>query len=557
MKIYLKFISTIIALFTLMCFSTEESFAQSSYTADNEEILIIGDREHAPFEYIDEDGNPSGYSVDLIEYIMKKHSIRYRIRLRNHANAVNRITSGDADIILFVYNIHSEDSLMLVSRPLHKIHTVAICDSKLPPISLSDLKNYKVVLPEQSFIIPDIKNYLPEENRVYVDNLLDAMRLVQNSKYDLALLPNTTAHYYMEHNKFENLSIRDLKLGSHTVRFGVNKNRPDLLELVDNGLDEAIKDGTFHKIYQKWFGYDESFASYPAIIKYIIIIGGILFVVMIVIICYTLIQSKKIQRLSSSETSKGEFYKSHTSTLLDAVPVGVAIYAGDGNLVYINGTLADMFSIVDAKEYIRAGHNIYDNPLISDFNKTRIRKGEDFDFMLTYTSDIDARYRYAYIPIEDAAYFECKIRHVKSPNLEFSNSIYFVLNDVTTLQVAQKNIESHTNCLNLALGVGNIRVWSCDIATSMIYRQYDDVIGTSSEVYPYRDFLNRIHHDDLAKFLEVWDELLSLRSEIGEVTARILDEHNNYAQQTLKMKVMFESSGMRSQTMRIIMVTKM
>ncbi|MDE6715542.1 MAG: transporter substrate-binding domain-containing protein, partial [Muribaculaceae bacterium] len=538
--------------------SKADAISQSQPESDSYEITIVGDREHAPFEFIDVDGTPSGYLVDVIEHILQKKNINYKIRLRNHAKALSSIDNNEADIILLVFNVY-EDSTLYLSRPLHRIHAVAVCDNKLPTVTLNTLKDYKVVVLDKSFIIPEVEQYIPEENRIYVDNVLDAMRLVQNDKYDVALVTSAAARHYMQNNNFSNINIQDIDLSSHSVRIGVNKNHPELLKVINEGIEEALKDGSYDHIYKKWFGSTaDTEEKYPEEIVYVFIIGGILFVAMIIIIFYTLIQTKRIRRFSSSETNKGQFYKSQTSMLLDAVPVGVAIYDGEGKLKYVNSTLAEMFSIKDAKEYVRARHSIYDNPLISDRNKVRIRMGEDFDFMLTYTSDLDARYKYAFVPEEDTAYFECKIRHVKSPNQDYGNSIYFVLNDITTLQVTRKNIENQTNCLNLALGAGNLRVWSCDIATSMIYKQFDTENNESEEqeTIAYRDFLKTIHPDDLSIFLDAWDNLLSLRSEEEDVTIRILNEEGVYGELSIKMKVMFESTGRRSQTMRILMVSR-
>lgn len=548
--------SVLFGMFMLMPKEGKADAVPQSRVDDDDQIIIVGDREHAPFEYIDEDGTPSGFLVELVEHILDKKDLNYRIRLRNHAKALSSVQAGDADIILLAFNVNNNDSNLLVSRPLRRIHTVAVCNKDIPTITLNDLKNYKVVMLDKSYIIPDVDTYLPKENIVYVDNVLDAIRLVQDDKYDIALVPSTSASYYLANYNFNNLNMQELDLVGHSVRIGISKFRPDLQRIIDQGIEESIKDGSFDEIYEKWFTPAPTDKKYPYEVVYVLLIGGILFVAMIIIIFYTLIQTKRIRRFSSSETSKGQFYKNQTNMLLDAVPVGVAIYDGEGNLKYVNSTLATMFSIKDVKEYVRAGHSIYDNPLISERNKLRIRKSEDFDFMLTYTSDIDARYKYAFIPEEDTAYFECKIRHVKAPNQDFGNSIYFVLNDITGLQVARNNIENQTNCLNLALGAGNLRVWSCDIATSMIYKQFDYSSDSQPEMFAYRDFLKTIHPDDLSVFLSAWDNMLSLRSEEEEVTIRVVDENGVYSELTIKMKVMFESTGRRSQTMRILMVSK-
>lgn len=529
----------------------------ASEMVSEDEILIVGDRELAPLEYIDQNGMPAGFMVDMVKHILDRKGVKYQIRLRNHALSLNRLISGEADLMLMVYNVNPEDSLMLTSRPFGRLHHVVVCDKNMKPLTKEDLKNYNVLILDESMLSQIVEKYIPEEKRVYADNVLDALKMVQNERYDMAIVTTDNAQYYMSHYQFPDLEIRQLDFPWQSMRVGINLNRPDLQRIIDEGLDEAIQDGSYHDIYLKWYGYDNNQnVGMSQEMIYLLVIGGLIFMVMLTIICYTLVQSGRIRKFSNSEKSRGEFYKNQTSTLLDSIPVGVAIYDDKGHLKYINRTLAQMFSINNIQEYVAAGHNLYDNPLVSEHNKVRIHKGKDFDFILTYNSDIDARFQYAFVPPEDSAYFECKIRHVRNNDAMRGDSIYFVLNDITNLQVARKNLENQSKCLNLALIAGNLRVWRCDVATSMIYAMYKTPDGKTPEAFTLRSFFKSIHPDDLPTFLEVWDNLLSARSEGGSVTVRLMDESGNYTEITMKMMVVYESLGRRSQTMQILMVSK-
>jgi len=62
-------------------------------------ILIGGDRNYPPFEYLDEQGRPCGFDVDLTKAIAREVGLDVRIRLGNWPDTVEALKKGEIDAI--------------------------------------------------------------------------------------------------------------------------------------------------------------------------------------------------------------------------------------------------------------------------------------------------------------------------------------------------------------------------------------------------------------------------------------------------------------------------
>ena len=70
-----------------------------SYTKDNP-VIIASDWDFPPYEYSNDQGEPAGYNVELLQTIFKKLDIPYRIILREWSEAAQTFERRDADLVI-------------------------------------------------------------------------------------------------------------------------------------------------------------------------------------------------------------------------------------------------------------------------------------------------------------------------------------------------------------------------------------------------------------------------------------------------------------------------
>lgn len=59
-----------------------------------------------PYTFLNKDGEPSGFNIDLIKTILRKLDIPYIIRLRATADAYNDLKEGKSDLMLGMHTAY-------------------------------------------------------------------------------------------------------------------------------------------------------------------------------------------------------------------------------------------------------------------------------------------------------------------------------------------------------------------------------------------------------------------------------------------------------------------
>lgn len=86
------FVLTIITLFLIAIYSFSISYAR-----DRPIIVLAGDDNLPPFEYLDSQGNPKGLVVDIVREISKELGIPIEIRLMEWSKALAFLEKGEVD----------------------------------------------------------------------------------------------------------------------------------------------------------------------------------------------------------------------------------------------------------------------------------------------------------------------------------------------------------------------------------------------------------------------------------------------------------------------------
>ena len=76
-----------------------------------------------------------------------------------------------------------------------------------------------------------------------------------NKTCDAVIINKSVALYYLQQGASKDLKIAgDAKLAPDPVALALKKGNKEQLEKVNKALDELKADGTYAKLYKKWFG---------------------------------------------------------------------------------------------------------------------------------------------------------------------------------------------------------------------------------------------------------------------------------------------------------------
>jgi len=171
------------------------------------------------------------------------------------------LASGNIDVIWNGYTITDERKEQVdFSTPYLENSQIIVVleDSNIQ--TKEDLSG-KVVAAQQSSSAVDainadesniVEEFANQEIVLYPSNN-DVFNDLASGRSEAIVVDETLGRYYMKQNEDISYRVLEDNFGEEEYAVGMRKEDDQLTEAIDNALNELKADGTFDKIYTKWF----------------------------------------------------------------------------------------------------------------------------------------------------------------------------------------------------------------------------------------------------------------------------------------------------------------
>jgi PAS domain S-box-containing protein len=262
-------------------------------------IVVGGDHNYPPYEYLDENGRPAGYNVELTRAIAQEVGVDIEIRLGPWSDIVQGLESGEIDVIQGIFYSEKRDEKFDFTQE----HTVNHCVSVVrkgegpTPITLAELAGKRIVV-QRGDIMHDFAVEHGLANQISaVDSQEDALRELAQGQHDCALLSRMTAFYWIKKNGWNNLVVGRRPFLSPQYCYAVRNNQKALLTQFGEGLKVLDETGEYRRIYEKWMGvYQEGASSFSTTLRYIAMVAVPLLAVLFASFMWTWSLRKQVAR---------------------------------------------------------------------------------------------------------------------------------------------------------------------------------------------------------------------------------------------------------------------
>ncbi|MBK5274694.1 MAG: transporter substrate-binding domain-containing protein [Desulfuromonadales bacterium] len=237
-------------------------------------IVVGGDRDYPPYEFLDKDGQPSGYNVELTRAIANVMGMTVQFRLGGWSEMREALQSGKVDVLQGMSWSEERSREVDFSLP-HTIVNHAVFARKDSPNvnSLADLEGHTVAV-HRSGIMHDYLVRSGFKGRlVLTDTPADALRQLAAGKTDFAVVAIVPGMYIIRELKLTNLLPVVRNVATHRYCYAVDKGNAELLSRFNEGLAILKKTGQYEQIYSKWLGVLEpkpvdlgTIAKYAAVV---------------------------------------------------------------------------------------------------------------------------------------------------------------------------------------------------------------------------------------------------------------------------------------------------
>ncbi|AGK60801.1 amino acid ABC transporter substrate-binding protein, PAAT family [Archaeoglobus sulfaticallidus PM70-1] len=231
------------------------------YYLVTEGMLTVGsDIAYPPFEFTDEKtGKYAGFDIDLMTEIAKRLGLEVKFVNTAWDGIIPGLLSKKYDVICSAMTITEERAKQVdFSEPYFEAKQVIITRADDTSIqSVKDLDGKKVAVQQGTtgdFAAERLKEKGINLEIIRFEGTPEALMAIQKGDADAAIIDNFVAYLAVKKDPKVYRVVEDPEFEPEYYGIAVNKDNKGLLEAINKALEEIKKDGTYDKIYEKWFG---------------------------------------------------------------------------------------------------------------------------------------------------------------------------------------------------------------------------------------------------------------------------------------------------------------
>ncbi len=245
-------------------------------------IIVGGDSKYPPYEFLDEEGNPAGFNVDLTKAIAEELGLDIQIRLGPWGEIRKALSDGAIDVVQGMYYSVERDRVYGFSPGYATVNHVIAARSGLDiPEDVKDLQGKKLVVMAGD-VMDDLAVSLGfEQNLVRVNSQEEALLLLSRGVEDFALVGQIPAQYFLKRQKIKNITLSRSPILSPEYCYAAPNANGALISQFSQGLASVLAKGRYRAIENKWLApYSSEGGRLAIIAKYaafaIFILGTLL-----------------------------------------------------------------------------------------------------------------------------------------------------------------------------------------------------------------------------------------------------------------------------------------
>ncbi len=313
-------------------------------------IQVGGNNDFAPYEFIDAKGRASGYTVELMQAVLRQVGLEAEITLGPWQEMLKKLEDRQIDALTGLLYSEERGQRFDFSVP-HTIISYAIFVRKGAPYnSIEALKNKEAVVVQDVYAHEWLKSNQFTSNVIMVQTPGEVLRQLSSGQHDFAVLPQLHGLELMRRMKLSNLETIGPPVLSQKFCFAVAAGHADLLAKLNEGLMLLQKSGDYDRLFLKWFSLYEQKTRYWRVGSRI---GLVLLALMLLVIAWNLTLKKAVAR----KTIAVQKSRTLLSQIVEGMPMPTFVVDRANHLTHWNKACEVLTGASASQVLGTAGHN--------------------------------------------------------------------------------------------------------------------------------------------------------------------------------------------------------
>jgi polar amino acid transport system substrate-binding protein len=270
--------------------------------AEDAVIRVGGNRGYPPYEFPDKNGQPTGFTVELLKAIADVMGLTVDIKIGEWAKMHDDLVAGRIDMTLGMSYSEKREKIFDFASP-HTVvqHAIFARRDSRSINSLAELKDKKVIVHRNGIMHERLKSLGFSKDLILTETPAEGLRLLASGENDYAVVALLPGMYIIREYKLTNLVPVAKNVASFPFSFAVREGDTDLLAHLNEGLAILKKTGQYQVIYDKWLGVLEpATVSWEKVLQY----AAITLVPLLLLLTGTILWSRTLQRKVTQRTEE-------------------------------------------------------------------------------------------------------------------------------------------------------------------------------------------------------------------------------------------------------------
>ena len=288
---------------------TPHHSASNNFGYTNEHpLIIVSDWDFRPFEFLDSEGHPSGYNIDVLNLILNKLNIPHKFYMEEWHLASAMFQRHDADLIHALYSFYHDAPYVTTHKFINYYNVKVARRADMPQLNrLSTLQNKDtLILKEDDYAAIVIAN---KDNLAFATEYQspkNGLTGIRSGRYKYFIWGEIPLNRKIQELGLDSIVLDDIDIPAGELRIiGYNK---DLVDLIDDEYTRLEQAGELQKIYDRWFRPELKHDDVSPLVLFIV--GGLFLSAIIVYL---------LTRLVRRRVNKAVQENSHTWQMMDQV----------------------------------------------------------------------------------------------------------------------------------------------------------------------------------------------------------------------------------------------
>ena len=232
---------------------------QAAAPTVKEELLVGTEPSFAPFEFPEKDSKEfTGFDMDLIRAIAKEMGYKKcTIKNMGFDALIPAINAGNIDVSIAGFSITEERKKQVIfSQPYYKSGLAFVVRKDVNDVKkFEDLKGKTIAVQLGTTGALYGEKLKDKGSVVKTFNTSDlACMELKNKGADAVISDLPVLQYFLKNGGSEYAKLAGEPLTAEDYGIVISKKKPELAKEIDKALDTLKKNGTYDKLYEKWFG---------------------------------------------------------------------------------------------------------------------------------------------------------------------------------------------------------------------------------------------------------------------------------------------------------------